>query len=197
MMKAFLLKKLNLGNKKSLERLTEQNTGLIWSIVKKFLNRGYEKEDLYQIGSIGFIKAVKKFDINLGYKLSTIAVPYIMGEIKKFIRDDGIIKISRNIKELGVKVQVNSINEEIFENGREEKIEQLSSKVDEQSKIIDKISLERSIEKLGKRDKRIIKLRYFNCKTQSEVAKMLGISQVQVSRIEKRILNNMKEEMCG
>ena len=196
-MKAFLLKKLNLGNKKSLERLTEQNTGLIWSIVKKFLNRGYEKEDLYQIGSIGFIKAVKKFDINLGYKLSTIAVPYIMGEIKKFIRDDGIIKISRNIKELGVKVQVNSINEEIFENGREEKIEQLSSKVDEQSKIIDKISLERSIEKLGKRDKRIIKLRYFNCKTQSEVAKMLGISQVQVSRIEKRILNDMKEEMCG
>lgn len=197
MMKAFLLKKLNLGNRKSLERLTEQNTGLIWSIVKKFLNRGYEKEDLYQIGSIGFIKAVKKFDINLGYKLSTIAVPYIMGEIKKFIRDDGIIKISRNIKELGVKVQVNSINEEIFENGREEKIEQLSSKVDEQSKIIDKISLERSIEKLGKRDKRIIKLRYFNCKTQSEVAKMLGISQVQVSRIEKRILNDMKEEMCG
>ncbi len=196
-MNAFLLKKLNLGNKKSLERLTEQNTGLIWSIVKKFLNRGYEKEDLYQIGSIGFIKAVKKFDINLGYKLSTIAVPYIMGEIKKFIRDDGIIKISRNIKELGVKVQVNSINEEIFENGREEKIEQLSSKVDEQSKIIDKISLERSIEKLGKRDKRIIKLRYFNCKTQSEVAKMLGISQVQVSRIEKRILNDMKEEMCG
>ena len=132
----------------------------------------------------------------MGYKLSTYAVPYIMGEIKKFLRDDGIIKVSRNIKELGIKVRVDSINEEIFENGKEEKIAQLSNKIDEQSKIVERLSLENVISKLNARDKKIIKLRYFNCKTQTEVAKVLGISQVQVSRIERKILDNIKEEMC-
>lgn len=132
----------------------------------------------------------------MGYKLSTYAVPYIMGEIKKFLRDDGIIKVSRNIKELGIKVRVDSINEEIFENGKEEKIAQLSNKIDEQSKIVERLSLENVISKLNARDKKIIKLRYFNCKTQTEVAKILGISQVQVSRIERKILDNIKEEMC-
>lgn len=171
--------------------------GLIWSIVKKFLNRGYDKEDLYQIGSIGFIKAVKRFNLNLGYKLSTFAVPYIMGEIKKFLRDDGIIKISRNIKELGIKIRIDSINSEIFENGNKEKLEQISNKIDEQSKIVERLSLENMIKSLDNRDKKIIDLRYFKCKTQSEVAKILGISQVQVSRIERKILDNMKEEMCG
>ncbi len=119
-----------------------------------------------------------------------------MGEIKKFLRDDGIIKVSRNIKELGIKVRVDSINEEIFENGKEEKIAQLSNKIDEQSKIVERLSLENVISKLNARDKKIIKLRYFNCKTQTEVAKVLGISQVQVSRIERKILDNIKEEMC-
>ena len=171
--------------------------GLIWSIVKKFLNRGYDKEDLYQIGSIGFIKAVKRFNLNLGYKLSTFAVPYIMGEIKKFLRDDGIIKISRNIKELGIKIRIDSINSEIFENGNKEKLEQISNKIDEQSKIVERLSLENMIKSLDNRDKKIIDLRYFKCKTQLEVAKILGISQVQVSRIERKILDNMKEEMCG
>ena len=165
--------------------------------MKKFLNRGYDKEDLYQIGSIGFIKAVKRFNLNLGYKLSTFAVPYIMGEIKKFLRDDGIIKISRNIKELGIKIRIDSINSEIFENGNKEKLEQISNKVDEQSKIVERLSLENIIKSLDNRDKKIIDLRYFKCKTQSEVAKILGISQVQVSRIERKILDNMKEEMCG
>lgn len=165
--------------------------------MKKFLNRGYDKEDLYQIGSIGFIKAVKRFNLNLGYKLSTFAVPYIMGEIKKFLRDDGIIKISRNIKELGIKIRIDSINSEIFENGNKEKLEQISNKVDEQSKIVERLSLENMIKSLDNRDKKIIDLRYFKCKTQSEVAKILGISQVQVSRIERKILDNMKEEMCG
>lgn len=165
--------------------------------MKKFLNRGYDKEDLYQIGSIGFIKAVKRFNLNLGYKLSTFAVPYIMGEIKKFLRDDGIIKISRNIKGLGIKIRIDSINSEIFENGNKEKLEQISNKVDEQSKIVERLSLENMIKSLDNRDKKIIDLRYFKCKTQSEVAKILGISQVQVSRIERKILDNMKEEMCG
>ena len=165
--------------------------------MKKFLNRGYDKEDLYQIGSIGFIKAVKRFNLNLGYKLSTFAVPYIMGEIKKFLRDDGIIKVSRNIKELGIKIRIDSINSEIFENGNKEKLEQISNKIDEQSKIVERLSLENMIKSLDNRDKKIIDLRYFKCKTQSEVAKILGISQVQVSRIERKILDNMKEEMCG
>ena len=165
--------------------------------MKKFLNRGYDKEDLYQIGSIGFIKAVKRFNLNLGYKLSTFAVPYIMGEIKRFLRDDGIIKISRNIKELGIKIRIDSINSEIFENGNKEKLEQISNKIDEQSKIVERLSLENMIKSLDNRDKKIIDLRYFKCKTQSEVAKILGISQVQVSRIERKILDNMKEEMCG
>ena len=143
--------------------------------MKKFLNRGYDKEDLYQIGSIGFIKAVKRFNLNLGYKLSTFAVPYIMGEIKKFLRDDGIIKISRNIKELGIKIRIDSINSEIFENGNKEKLEQISNKIDEQSKIVERLSLENMIKSLDNRDKKIIDLRYFKCKTQSEVAKILGI----------------------
>lgn len=196
-MKNFLLKRLNLGNHKCFEALTNQNVGLIWSIVKKFLGSGYEREDLYQIGCVGFIKAVRRFDLNLGYKLSTFAVPYITGEIKKFIRDDGIIKISRGIKELGFRVRVDSINEEIFENGKEERLERISNKIDEQSKIIEKLSLDEAIKNLNYRDKKIIILRYFNGKTQSEVAKTLGISQVQVSRIERKILDNIKEEMVG
>lgn len=196
-MKIFLLKRLNLGNQKSFEILVNQNVGLIWSIVKKFLGSGYEKDDLYQIGCVGFIKAVRRFDLNLGYKLSTFAVPYITGEIKKFIRDDGIIKISRSIKELGFRVRVDSINEEIFENGKEEKLERISNKIDEQSKIIERLSLDEAIKNLNYRDKKIIILRYFNGKTQSEVAKALGISQVQVSRIERKILNNIKEKMVG
>ena len=120
-----------------------------------------------------------------------------MGEIKKFLRDDGIIKISRNIKELGIKIRIDSINSEIFENGNKEKLEQISNKIDEQSKIVERLSLENMIKSLDNRDKKIIDLRYFKCKTQSEVAKILGISQVQVSRIERKILDNMKEEMCG
>ena len=100
-----LIKNVQSGNNNALEELIEKNNGLIWSIVKRFLGRGYEKEDLYQIGCVGFIKSVKRFDTSFGYKLSTFAVPYIMGEIKKFFRDDGIIKVSRSIKELGVKVK--------------------------------------------------------------------------------------------
>jgi len=101
----YLMFKVQSGNIEALDELIKQNNGLIWSIVKRFLGRGYEAEDLYQIGCIGFIKSVKRFDMNLDYRISTFAVPYIMGEIKKFIRDDGIIKVSRSVKELGIKIK--------------------------------------------------------------------------------------------
>ena len=230
------IKEAQSGNIEALDELIKQNNGLIWSIVKRFLGRSYEKDDLYQIGCIGFIKSIKRFDINYGYKLSTFAVPYIVGEIKKFFRDDGIIKVSRSIKELGIKVkeireeylkkngekvtvkkiseilnvdedsifiaidatrQVESINEEIFDNENKEKIEKISVKTDEQSKIVDRLTVINMINELDNREKIIIRLRYFNEKTQTQVAKILGISQVQVSRIEKKILGNMREKMVG
>ena len=231
-----LIKMVQTGNSDALEDLIKKNTGLIWCIVKRFYGRGYDLEDLYQIGSIGFIKAIKRFNIEYEFKLSTFAVPYIMGEIKKFIRDDGMIKISRRVKELSFKIkdiekdyfarngeaitikeiskilneteeniclaidssrQIESINEEIFENGKEEKIERVIGKDDDQNKLVDKLTINDMVEKLGLREKTIIKLRYFKEKTQSQVASILGISQVQVSRIEKRVLDEMKEKMVG
>lgn len=183
-----LLEEAASGNLEKMEILINQNIGLIWGIVKKFIGKGYETEDLYQIACMGFIKAIKRFDTSYKVKLSTYAVPYILGEIKKFIRDDGIIKISRSVKELGFKVLMESINEE----NNERKI---FSEFDEQSKIIDKITIEELVENLNMRDKKIIKLRFYGEKTQTQVAKIMGISQVQVSRIEKRILKDLKEKL--
>lgn len=228
----YLMNEAQSGNQEALEILMKKNNGLIWCIVKRFFGRGYDSEDLYQIGCIGFIKAIKRFNMNYDYKLSTFAVPYIMGEIKKFIRDDGMIKVSRGIKELSFKIReierqhgesmtikdlseilneseenicqalesgrgIESINEIVIDNGKEEKIERVIGKSDEQNKIVDKIVLNDMVNKLSLRDKTIIKLRYFKQKTQVQVAKALGISQVQVSRIEKKILDRMKENMVG
>lgn len=222
------------GDKDVFEKILKENNGLIWSLVKRFIGKGYEVEDLYQIGCIGFVKAVKRFDINFNYQLSTFAVPYILGEIKKFIRDDGIIKISRNIKELSLKIrdiendyfskemelpttkqiaeilkvkeedvliaidarrQVESINEELYDDSKCQRLEQIIPKVDEQNKIIDNLTIKEMVNNLDTRDKQIINLRFFKEKTQSQVAKILGISQVQVSRLERRILNDMKMEL--
>ena len=228
-----LIKKAQKGDKEALETLINSNNGLIWSIVKRFLGRGYESEDLYQIGCMGFIKSVQRFNLDLEFKLSTFAVPYILGEIKKFLRDDGIIKVSRSIKELAIKIRnieneyllkngesisikkmseilkvseeeiylamdsmqkVESINEEIFEDGGKEKIEKIIVKEDIGEKIINKLTLKQIIEKLNIREQQIINLRYFKDKTQVQVASILGISQVQVSRIEKKILTQMRIE---
>mgnify|MGYP003299983419 CR=1 FL=1 len=183
-----LLEEAASGNTEKMEVLINRNIGLIWSIVKRFIGKGYETEDLYQIACIGFIKAIKRFDKSYCVKFSTYAVPYILGEIRKFIRDDGIIKVSRSIKELGFKVLMESINDDIYER-------KISSNLDEQSKIIDKIAIEELVENLNTRDKKIIKLRFYNEKTQMQVAEILGISQVQVSRIEKRILMDFKEKL--
>ena len=222
------------GNEKKMEELINKNVGLIWSIVKRFIGRGYETEDLYQIACMGFIKAIKRFDFKYEVKLSTYAVPYILGEIKKFIRDDGIIKVSRRVKELGLKIreiekdyfikngesisikkisevlqvseeevlsaidasrQVESINEVVYEEGSCEKLEKIAIDSDEQSKLIDKLTITELVEALNLRDKEVIKLRFYKEKTQTQVAKILGISQVQVSRIEKRILGELKSKL--
>ena len=221
---------------KSLTNIIEKNSGLLWSIVKRFLGRGYDKEELYQIACIGFIKAIKRFDINYEVRLSTYAVPYILGEIKRFLRDDGMIKISRSLKELNMKVKeiqreylvkkgeeigiieiakilkvskeeiamametekpLESIDQENYrsENEGETKISKISNGKDETSLLIDKLCLNELINKLKEREKQIILLRYYRGKTQTEVAKMLGISQVQISRIEKKVLEEMRENI--
>lgn len=221
-------------DEKAMGKLLEENTGLIWSITRKFSGRGYELEDLYQIGCIGFIKAIRRFDFKFGVKLSTYVVPYVLGEIKKFIRDDGIIKVSRNIKELGTKIREvereyflkngewisikelakildvkeeeilqareaskkpESINVEFQKDDTKDRLEKISSGQDEQSNLIDRLAISELVEALNERDKEIIKLRFYKGKTQTQVAKKIGISQVQVSRIEKRILGEMKGKL--
>ena len=223
-------------DKEKLGILVEQNSGLVWSIVKRFLGRGYEAEDLFQIGSIGLIKAIKNFNPEYEVKLSTYAVTYILGEIKRFIRDDGIIKVSRSIKDLCVKIKdienrkmkegenitIEEIAKElkvdkeeiilaldstkqvesIFVESNDDKnnttlLDKLSNNKDEVEEVINEISIKDILNKMNKRDKEIILLRYFRGKTQSEVAKIMNISQVQVSRLEKKILNNMKLELSS
>lgn len=223
-----------------MERLIRDNNGLIWSIVKRFTNRGYEAQDLYQIGCMGFIKSIKRFDTNFEVKLSTYSVPYILGEIKRFIRDDGPIKVSRSIKELNAKINeikkyhLNKTGKEITieEICKELKVEKedvimamestnviesidgaataenkdgkqmtifdrISTGKNEEEAITNKIVVKQLINELDDRDKEIILLRFFKEKTQTEVAKILGISQVQVSRIERKILNKMKTKLTS
>ena len=188
-----LIAKAQQGDKCALQEILEVNKGLIWSIVKKFIGKGYETEDIYQIACIGFIKAIQRFRFDFGNELSTYSVQYMLGEIKKFFRDDGIIHISRNRKEEGFKLKIESINNEIYDG--KEKLEMLDSNEDEQTRLIDKLTVLDMIKKLNKREKEIIELRYFKDKTQVQVAEILGISQVHVSRIEKKILRDFKEKL--
>ena len=223
-------------SEEALTNLVEKNSGLVWSIVKRFSGRGHSTEDLYQIGCIGLIKAIQRFDANYNAKLSTYAVPYIIGEIKRFIRDDGPIKGSRSIKELAMKIieiqrenlnktgkelQINelakrlgiekenivvamdairrpeSIDEEIYDEvGGETKASRISTNKDETEKTINKICVQELIEELNEDEKQIILLRYYKGKTQSEVAQRLKISQVQVSRIEKKTLLKMRSKIA-
>lgn len=227
------------GNEQAMQSLIEENNGLIWSIVKRFKDRGYEIEDLYQIGCMGFIKAIKRFDTSFEVRISTYAVPYILGEIKRFLRDDGPIKISRRIKELSIKIKelqkeyyrtkgeeitmkqiaevlkvpadeiamaldstlpLESINEEAYgndENSKETKVDKIACQKDEVASTITKLDLKAMIDSLKEREKEIIVLRFYKEKTQMEVAKILGITQVQVSRIEKKILGSMREKMIS
>ena len=214
--------------------------GLIWSIVKRFNGRGYEIEDLYQICCIGFIKSIQRFDTSFDVKLSTYSVPYMIGEIKRFIRDDGVIKVSRSIKELATKIRelqkeyfikrgkeitvdeiskelkvdkddvilaleatshVESIEASSYTNQKDGNsislIDKISTNKDEQEIIANRLTIKQLIEGLEKRDKELIMLRFYKEKTQSQVAKILGITQVQVSRLERKIISNMKLQLTS
>ena len=233
-----IIEKAQNGSKEHMTQLIENNNGLIWSIVRRFSGRGYEIEDLYQIGSIGFIKAIQRFDTSFEVRLSTYAVPYILGEIKRYIRDDGPIKVSRSIKELNVKIvelqkeyfnkkgkeisleeiskelriskeeitmaldstrPVDSIEEAQYRDNKTDKtvsiLEKISTGVDEQTEITNKIAIKNLISELEDKEKEIIMLRYYKQKTQMQVSKILGITQVQVSRIERKILDNMRKKL--
>lgn len=226
------------GDQQEMTNLIENNKGLIWNIVKRFTGRGVETEDIYQIGCMGLIKAIKRFDTTLDVQLSTYAVPYILGEIKKFIRDDGAIKVSRSTKELASKIMqlqkehldregrelsmseiakmlniareeisfaldavkpVNSIYEERAGGGDDDRsmIDKIASKEDEATMITNKIVIKQLIENLSDREKQVILLRFYRDKTQAQVAKVLGITQVQVSRMERKILDNMKLKLSS
>ena len=225
------------GDMKARDDVVAQNTGLVWSVVKKFSNRGYEVEDLFQIGTIGLIKCIDKFDINFGVRFSTYAVPMIMGEIKRFLRDDGMIKVSRPLKEIAAKaryMQENlqqttgkvptmaeiaaALNVEVEElahamdagyevesiyavvhqgdGGPVYLLDKLEiSGADSNDGMIDKIALRDIITKLEPKERQVIIMRYFQDKTQSQIAKAIGVSQVQVSRIEKRVLKNLRQKL--
>jgi len=231
-----LIKRSKEGDKEARDRVVAENVGLVWSIVRRFANRGYEMEDLFQIGSIGLIKAIDKFDCSYDVKFSTYAVPMITGEIKRFLRDDGMIKVSRSLKENAAKIRayrekysnmygkeptIEEIEEELklpkdeilmaLETGAEVEslyktiyqsdgspiylIDKLAQSKDESENMIDKLALREVIASLDEREQEIIKLRYFNDRTQTDIAKELGISQVQVSRMEKRILKILKDKL--
>lgn len=224
------------GDKEARESLVMNNVGLVWSIVRHFSGRGYDLEDLFQIGSIGLLKAIDKFNLDFDVKFSTYAVPMITGEIKRFLRDDGMIKVSRSIKELGMRVR--SARERMsYELGREPNLEELAAAVgasreevaasmeaaaevesiykavgsgdDQNLCLLDKIQDEDEAEerlmnqmvlkelllKLPEKDRDIIIRRYYDNQTQSQIAADLNISQVQVSRLEKKILRQMREYM--
>jgi RNA polymerase sporulation-specific sigma factor len=230
-----LIKKSHDGDKLARERLVEENVGLIWCVVKRFYGRGTEAEDLFQIGSIGLLKAIDKFDLSFEVKFSTYAVPMISGEIKRFLRDDGMIKVSRSLKELSYKIfQMREILiaklgreptlEELAENMEVDKeeivqameaggeveslykpihqkegneirlVDKLEEKERKEEKILDHMLLAQLLETLDKEERQLIYLRYFADETQSQVGKKMGISQVQVSRMEKRIIENLREK---
>ena len=254
---AVLIERSQAGDKEARETLIEENLGLVRHIVKRFAGRGYDMEDLFQIGCIGLIKAIDKFDLQYEVRFSTYAVPMIQGEIRRFLRDDGMVKVSRTLKETGWKVK-QAAEKLLQEFGREATLQELSEAtglsvedivmamdanvevesiyksvyqsdgneiylVDqivgdhgsagytgvgqtasgggvwgdtEKDKILNHMLLEQLLGRLDDKERALIHMRYFQDKTQMEVAKLMGISQVQVSRMEKRILLQMREEVC-
>lgn len=224
------------GDKAARDRLVEDNVGLVWSIVRRFSGRGHELEDLFQIGSIGLLKAIDKFDLSFDVRFSTYAVPMITGEIKRFLRDDGMIKVSRSVKELGMKVgaareslsgalgreptieeiagelkvsreevaasleagaEVESLYRPFGKNDGQELclMDRLEEKEDAEENLLNRMVLRELISQLEPKEREIIIRRYFYNQTQSAIAADLEISQVQVSRLEKRILRQMREKL--
>ncbi|MCI8381735.1 MAG: RNA polymerase sporulation sigma factor, SigF/SigG family [Lachnospiraceae bacterium] len=229
-----LIERSHAGDKEAREVLIEKNLGLVHHIVKRFLNRGVDAEDLFQIGCIGLMKAIDKFNLAFDVKFSTYAVPMISGEIKRFLRDDGMMKVSRGLKENGWKIkkareqyqhekgkepalrevaemtgltveevvmamdagaEVESIYRSVYQSDGNEiyLADQIASGSNEKEKLLNHMLLSQLLSELEGEDKELILLRYFQGKTQVDVAERLGISQVQVSRLEKRILRRMRE----
>lgn len=232
-----LIKRARSGDKLARTQVIEENMGLVYSIVKRFAGRGYDTEELSQIGAIGLIKAVDKFDLRFEVRFSTYAVPLITGEIKRFLRDDGMVRVSRSIKEnswrirrvaaelsqklqrdpsmdelssavelsveeivlaLEATAEVESLHKTIsFQDGKELLLEEkIPEKRDWQEEVMNRLIVEDLLEQLQQTERELIRLRYYDGKTQNEVAGQLGISQVQVSRLEKKILREMRE-MAG
>lgn len=231
-----LIARAHQGDKEARDTIFEENIGLIWSIVKRFQNRGVEPEDLFQIGSIGLLKAVDKFDLSYDVKFSTYAVPMISGEIKRFLRDDGMIKVSRSLKEVCYKaylareklekelgrepqiaemageigipqeelmmaldsnVEIESLQKTIYQGeGNDIRlIDKLEEKKNRQEESLNRILLEEVLGQLAVPERRLIYMRYFQERTQTEIARELGVSQVQVSRMEKKILKRLRDKM--
>ena len=217
--------------------IIKENSGLIWSIVRRFRERGADAEDLFQIGAIGLLKCIEKFDMSYNVEFSTYAVPMIMGEIKRFLRDDGMIKISRPLKELNIRARymqeelmkkngeapslsllasslgverellsealdagrdIESINRTVYQNDGSGVflVDKLSATGDDEERRVDIIALREVMERLPENEKRIIKMRYFSDRTQADIANEIGISQVQVSRIEKKAKETIRRNMA-
>ena len=229
-----LLERAHRGDKAARDRMVEKNTGLVWSIVKRFLNRGVEAEDLFQIGSIGLLKAIDKFDMGFDVRFSTYAVPMISGEIRRFLRDDGLLKVSRTLKETAVRgyaareklerelgreptvaeiaselsvspeelamalesgAEVESLQKTIYQGDGNDisLMDKIQEKNDMGEQLLDRLLLEDLLNTLPPEERKLLYLRYFREETQSAIAKKMGISQVQVSRLEKRILQKLKK----
>ena len=229
-----LINRAHQGDKLARDKILIENTGLIWSIVRRFLNRVHEGEDLFQIGCIGMLKAIDRFDTEFDVAFSTYAVPMIAGEIRRFIRDDGIVKISRKIKENQMKIMhqreiyinekkqeptieelekvcdltkeeivmamdasrnVESIDKEMYSKDSAYTLMDLAEDdTNIEETVLNKIMVQQLMDMLESKERKIINLRYFKNKTQSQVAKEMGMTQVQVSRLEKKILNSMRNE---
>lgn len=226
-----LIERSQSGDENARDEIVEHNTRLVWSVVQRFLNRGYEPDDLFQIGCIGLIKSIDKFDLSYDVRFSTYAVPMIIGEIQRFIRDDGSLKVSRSLKELNNKIRIkkdeltkqlgespsismlseemnipkedillaleanqqpHSIHETVYEN-EGDPITLMDQIADQNTEWFDHIALKEAVRHLNERERLIVYLRYYKDQTQSEVAERLSISQVQVSRLEKNILQHLKE----
>lgn len=220
------------GDRDASERLVTENSGLIWSIARRFIGRGVETDDLYQLGCMGFLKAVEGFDTAFGTQFSTYAVPKISGEIRRFLRDDGTVKVSRSLKEHAATIKgirnkltgllgreptiqelsdqtgltpeeialaetataaTESIHQETGEDGF--CLENILTDTESEERMVEKIALRQAVEKLPERERMVIQLRYYHSLTQQRVAKVMNVSQVQVSRIEKKALEKIREFM--
>ncbi len=231
-----LIRQSQEGDKSARDILIEENLGLIHHVVKRFLGRGVEAEDLFQIGAVGLVKAVDRFDLSFGVRFSTYAVPMIAGEIRRFLRDDSMIKVSRSLKELAVRAA--GLREQLLmERGEEPRVEELAARLqvepaelvqamdscaeveslqkvvsqgdregtslmerveqdrDEQEELLRRMLLEELLASLDPKERRLIVLRFFHDRTQTQVAEELGMSQVQVSRLEKKILLALKSRL--